>query len=146
MGELPKCRLVGAGAPGQSPQGLPYAAGISRETVGAQRLCMHLSIIPPGGRARAHAHPGHETAVYLISGAIEVWSGERLEDYCLLRAGDFFYIPAGVPHLPANASQTERCLAVIARTDPADQEHVALLPALEECLVAAAHHQRAADR
>ncbi len=43
-------------------------------------------------------------------------------------AGDFVYIPAGVPHQPANASQTEPLVAIIARTDPNEQESVVLLP------------------
>src|SRR3712207_8935440 len=44
-----------------------------------------------------------------------------------VQAGDFLYIPAGVPHLPANASQTEPCTAVLARTDPNEQESVVLV-------------------
>lgn len=46
-------------------------------------------------------------------------------------AGDFLYIPAGVPHLPANQSKTQPCIAVIARTDPNEQESVVLLPELD---------------
>ena len=45
--------------------------------------------------------------------------------------GDYLYIPADVPHLPYNASETEPCLAVIARTDPNEQESVVLLPELD---------------
>ncbi len=40
------------------------------------------------------------------------------------------YIPAGVPHLPANISDAP-CSAVIARTDPNEQESVVLLPELD---------------
>jgi uncharacterized RmlC-like cupin family protein len=36
-----------------------------------------------------------------------------------------------MPHLPYNMSQTEPCTAVIARTDPNEQESVVLLPELE---------------
>ena len=45
-------------------------------------------------------------------------------------AGDVLLIPAGVPHLPANLSG-EPASAVIARTDPHEQESVVLLPHLE---------------
>jgi len=45
-------------------------------------------------------------------------------------AGDFFYIPAGVPHLPMNTGD-EPCVAVVARTDPNEQESVVLLPHLD---------------
>ena len=45
--------------------------------------------------------------------------------------GTFFYIPADVPHLPYNPSATEEVVAVIARTDPNEQESVVLLPELD---------------
>jgi uncharacterized RmlC-like cupin family protein len=47
-----------------------------------------------------------------------------------MRAGDMLYIPAGVPHLPANLGD-EPAVAVIARTDPNEQESVVLRPDLE---------------
>jgi hypothetical protein len=50
-----------------------------------------------------------------------------LED---IEAGDFIHIPAGVPHLPANRG-TETVEAVIARTDPNEQESVVVLPELD---------------
>ena len=52
--------------------------------------------------------------------------------YMLAKSGDFLYIPAGVAHLPYNPSATETCTAVIARTDPNEQESVVLLPELEK--------------
>ncbi len=45
-------------------------------------------------------------------------------------AGDMLYIPAGMPHLPANVGD-QPATAVIARTDPNEQESVVLLPELE---------------
>jgi uncharacterized RmlC-like cupin family protein len=45
--------------------------------------------------------------------------------------GDFVYIPASIPHLPYNLSNTESCVAVIARTDPNEQESVVLRPELD---------------
>ena len=42
-----------------------------------------------------------------------------------------FYIPAGVPHLPANLGD-KPASAIIARTDPHEQESVVLLPELEQ--------------
>jgi uncharacterized RmlC-like cupin family protein len=46
-------------------------------------------------------------------------------------AGDMIYIPAGVPHLPFNPSDTEPGVFIIARTDPNEQESVVLRPDLE---------------
>jgi uncharacterized RmlC-like cupin family protein len=48
-----------------------------------------------------------------------------------VHAGDFFYIPADVPHLPYNASPTETVIAMTARTDANEQESAVLLPELE---------------
>jgi uncharacterized RmlC-like cupin family protein len=112
-------------------QGLSYGVGISAESAGAQGIHMQLVTIPPGARARAHKHTGHETAIYALSGESCVWHGERLEHHSVVRQGEFFYIPADVPHLPYNPSTTEPVIAVIARTDPNEQESVVLLPELE---------------
>ncbi len=39
--------------------------------------------------------------------------------------------PADTPHLAYNRSQTEPATAVVARTDPNEQESVVLLPELD---------------
>ncbi len=125
------CRLLQAGEQYTGKQGLQYAVGISAESVGAQGIHLQLVTIPPGGRARAHKHVTHETAIYALSGESGVWHGERLEHHSIVKPGDFFYIPADIPHLPYNPSTTETVVAVIARTDPNEQESVMLLPELE---------------
>ena len=128
---LRACRLVQAGDTFTGKQNLQYTVGISAESVAAQAIHMQLVTIPPGGRARAHKHSTHETAIYALSGESGVWHGERLEHHTIVKPGDFFYIPADVPHLPYNPSRTETVVAVIARTDPNEQESVILLPHLE---------------
>lgn len=112
-------------------QGFDYFEGISSETTGSQAICMHLLTIPPGGRAKAHKHATHETAIYIIEGEAEMFWGERLENHMTTSAGELVYIPADVPHLPMNRGGVD-CIAVIARTDPHEQESVVLLPELEE--------------
>ena len=126
----PACRLVHPSGTYDGKQGLRYFEGIAAETVGAQGICMHLLTIPPGGRARAHMHRNHETAIYVLSGEAVTLHGDRLEQRTVTRAGDLFYIPAGVPHLPINISD-EPVSAVIARTDSNEQESVVLLPELD---------------
>jgi len=86
--------------------------------------------VPPGGRSKAHKHETHETAIYIISGETNAWYGERLENHVVIRTGEMFYIPAGVPHLAANLSDRP-FFQVIARTDPNEVENVVLLPELE---------------
>jgi uncharacterized RmlC-like cupin family protein len=126
----PICRVVRPGATYAGKQGFGYFAGIAAETVGSRGICMHLLTIPPGARARAHKHEHHETAIYVLAGEAHTWYGDSLEHHVIVRAGEFFYIPAGVPHLPVNLAD-EPCTAVIARTDPNEQESVVLLPDLD---------------
>jgi uncharacterized RmlC-like cupin family protein len=125
------CKVVHAGTPFVGKQGFSYAPAISAETVGAAAIHMQLLTIPPGGRAKAHKHDEHETAIYAISGTSGMYYGERLEHHLTLKAGEFLYIPANMPHLPYNVSKTEPAVAVIARTDPNEQESVVLLPELD---------------
>jgi uncharacterized RmlC-like cupin family protein len=126
----PACRLVRPSDTYDGKQGLTYFEGIASETVGSRAICMHLLTIPPGGRAKVHLHQNHETAIYILQGeAITLW-GDNLEERTDMRGGDLFYIPAGVPHLPVNISNAP-VSAVIARTDPNEQESVVLLPELE---------------
>ncbi|MGH2559642.1 MAG: cupin domain-containing protein [Thermomicrobiales bacterium] len=129
---IPTCRLVRAETTFTGKQGLDYFHGISAETVGSRAICMHLLTIPPGGRAKAHLHENHETAIHILSGHGEMWYGEGLTERMTFCAGDLVYIPAGVPHLPTNTSDTEPCSAVLARTDPNEQESVVLRPDLED--------------
>ena len=126
------CRTVSAGEPFVGKQGFNYAPAISAETVGAKALHMQMLTIPPGGRAKAHKHESHETAIYVLKGEGHMWWGARLEHHMITKAGEFCYIPANVPHMPYNPSATETTVAIIARTDPNEQESVVLLPELEK--------------
>lgn len=128
------CRIVRPDSSYDGKQGFSYLAGIAAETVGSTGICMHLLTIPPGGRAKAHKHDSHETAIYIIEGESQMWYGETLETKLTVKAGDLLYIPADMPHLPTNESD-KPCTAVIARTDPNEQESVTLLPELEKFAV-----------
>ena len=125
------CRLVHGGEQYEGKQGLLYTVGISAETVGAKAIHLQMVTIPPGSRAKAHKHAAHETALYALHGESGVWHGERLEHHTIVRPGNYLYIPANVPHLPYNPSPTESVVALIARTDPNEQESVVLLPELD---------------
>jgi uncharacterized RmlC-like cupin family protein len=126
----PACRVVCGGEGYEGRQGLSYAAGISAQSAGARGLCLHTLTIPPGGRALAHRHEAHESAIYVVSGRCEFWWGAGLAHRDEVGPGDFVHIPAGVPHLPINRTD-EPVFAVIARTDPNEQESVILMPELD---------------
>jgi uncharacterized RmlC-like cupin family protein len=119
---------------GRSPgrQGLEYAWGISAQSVGALGIGAHVVTIPPGARARAHLHADHETAIYMLAGTAVTWFGDGLRGRVVNTAGDLIYIPPGCPHLPLNPSATEDAVALVARTDPNDQESVVMLPELDD--------------
>jgi uncharacterized RmlC-like cupin family protein len=108
-------------------QQLPNFEGISAATAGSKHLCMHLVVIPPGGRATAHYHDGYETTIYIIQGRAETKYGTNLEHSTLNEAGDFLFIPPNLPHQPVNLSDTEEVIAVVARNDPNEQENVVVL-------------------
>jgi uncharacterized RmlC-like cupin family protein len=107
-------------------QGLDYFSGISAQSAGARALCLHLVEMPPGAEAKPHFHEAHETAIFMLDGAAEFRHGPNLEHNDRVEAGDFIYIPAGVPHQPFNPTN-KVARALIARTDPNEQESVVLL-------------------
>lgn len=107
-----------------SRQGLPNFVGISGDNVGARHLSMNLVVIPPGAAAEPHTHAGFESAIYVIEGRVETRYGQGLTRSVITEAGDFLFIPPNVPHQPVNLSRTQRARAIVARNDPAEQEHV----------------------
>lgn len=121
------CRIVRGGEAFHGKQGLDYFAGISAESAGSKAICMHLLVMPPGAEAKPHYHEAHETAIYMLEGVTEFRHGARLEHTDRVQAGDYIYILAGVPHQPYNPTD-QVARALIARTDPNEQESVVLLP------------------
>ena len=124
MGDQPTCRVIRPDETYHGKQDLAYFAGISRQSAGATGICMHLVTILPGSQAAPHCHEHHETAIYALSGEAGMWHGEDLREHLTVRAGEFLYIPANVPHIPYNLSEAVACVAVVARTDPDEQESV----------------------
>jgi uncharacterized RmlC-like cupin family protein len=124
------CKIIRGGEQFRGKQGLDYFAGISAETAGSEGICMHLLTMPPGATAKAHYHEAHETAIFVLEGMIELTHGANLEHVDRGHAGDFAYIPTGVPHRPRNPTG-QVAKALVARTDPKEQESVVLLTEAE---------------
>lgn len=120
----PRIRAVRPQAEVMTTQRLPYFIGISGETVGATGLSMHLVVIPPGGRAQPHVHIGYETGIFVLEGRVLTRWGFSLEHETVSEAGDFLFVPPGVPHEAVNLSDTAPARAVVARNDPAEQDKV----------------------
>lgn len=105
-------------------QELPNYVGISADTAGATSISMNIVVIPAGAAAAPHAHVGFETAIYLLQGSVETSYGPGLARKQVNSAGEFIYIPAGVPHQPRNLSDTEAAIALVARNTAREQESV----------------------
>ncbi|KAF3998141.1 cupin domain-containing protein [Glaciimonas immobilis] len=105
-------------------QRLPYFVGISAITAGAKALSMYLVVVPPGGHAAPHVHCGYETGIYVLEGSVETRYGPGLCQSVITEAGDFLFIPPGVPHQPFNLSATIPARAIVARNQPDEHEQV----------------------
>ncbi|WP_372740586.1 cupin domain-containing protein [Neptunomonas sp.] len=124
----PKVQSVRPDREVMTQQRLPYFIGISGQTVNATGLSMHLVVIPPGARAEPHIHVGYETGIYVLEGTVCTRWGQALEHEVISQAGDFLFIPPGMPHEAINLSETEPARAVVARNDPAEQDKVLPFP------------------
>ncbi|RZI44119.1 cupin domain-containing protein [Herbaspirillum sp. HC18] len=105
-------------------QKLPYFVGISGTTVNASGLSMHIVVIPPGARAEPHIHVGYETGIYVLEGTVCTRWGPALENEVVSRAGEFLFVPPGVPHEAINLSEDTPARAIVARNHPAEQDLV----------------------
>ena len=104
--------------------GIQYKAGLSAKNVDARQLSMNVATIPPGGVAAAHIHVGFEVMLYILEGRVRHEYGANLELAVENQAGDFIFIEPGVPHEVFNLSRTEPVVAVVARSDAAEWEHI----------------------
>ena len=51
-------RLVKPGMKYEGAQGVTYDAGVSRNTVGAEKVCMNILPMRPGVKSKPHIHRG----------------------------------------------------------------------------------------
>lgn len=128
---MTKVQVVRESAEYTGAQGPQYGGGVSAESVGSEHLWLGRVTLDPGFRTKAHLHEHHETAIYVLSGSCIVYSGPELVSRDVASAGDYIFIPASTSHLAVNASDTAPLVAIIARTDPNEQESVVLQPELE---------------
>ncbi len=101
-----------------------YKPGLSAKNVPARNLSMNVATIPPGGVAYAHIHVGFEVMLYILQGRVRHEYGPGCRQVIDNQAGDFIYIEPGVPHEVFNLSQTEPVVAVVARSDATEWEHI----------------------
>ncbi|MEJ7811024.1 MAG: cupin domain-containing protein [Gemmatimonadaceae bacterium] len=104
--------------------GIHYKTGMSAANVGARRLSMNVATIPPGGVARAHIHVDFEVMLYIVEGRVRHEYGDGLRRTVDNEAGDFIFIEPGVPHEVFNLSESAPVVAVVARSDADEWQHI----------------------
>ncbi len=108
--------------------GIQYRTGMSARNVGARSLSMNVARVPPGAVAYAHIHVDFEVMLFILEGRVRHEYGENLEQSMDNEAGDFIFIQPGVPHEVINLSDTEPVVAVVARSDASEWEHIVDVP------------------
>ncbi|MEO8448207.1 MAG: cupin domain-containing protein [Gemmatimonadota bacterium] len=108
--------------------GIQYKAGLSGKNVGSKELSMNVATVPPGAVAYAHIHVDFEVMLYILQGRVRHAYGENLAESVDNGPGDFIYIEPGVPHEVYNLSDTEPVVAVVARSDAGEWEHIVDYP------------------
>jgi uncharacterized RmlC-like cupin family protein len=102
------------------PRGVVGGSEISQATTGAVNIYMGLFRVPPGARSRPHYHEGCESAVYMLSGELEVKWGDHLEETVSIAPGDMVYVPPRETHILVNLSDTQPAEYVVARDSPTE--------------------------
>jgi uncharacterized RmlC-like cupin family protein len=102
------------------PRGVVGGAEVSQATTGATNIYMAIFRVPPGSRGRPHYHDNCESALYMLSGSIEIKWGDHLEDSLTVEAGDMLYVPPRETHTVRNRSDSEPAEYIVARDSPTE--------------------------
>ena len=102
------------------PRGVVGGAEISQATTGAHNIYMGIFRVPAGSRGRPHYHDNCESALYMLSGSIEIRFGDQLEERLVVEPGDMLYVPPRQTHVVVNRSQTDPAEYVVARDSPTE--------------------------
>jgi uncharacterized RmlC-like cupin family protein len=111
-------KVVKPEADRETPRGVIGGAVISQATTGATNIYMGVFRVPPGARSRPHYHANCESALYMLSGRIEIRWGDHLEQSVTIEPQDLLYVPPRETHIVSNLSDTEPAEYVVARDAP----------------------------
>ena len=113
-------RVVRSAPDHEVPRGVIAGAEVSQETAGADNLFMGIFRVPPGAQSRPHYHANCESALYMLSGSIEIAWGDHLEEKLVVEPGDMLYVPPRQTHIVRNLSDSEPAEYVVARDSPTE--------------------------
>ena len=103
-----------------TPRGVVGGSEISNATTGATNIFMGRFRVPAGAQSRPHYHADCESALYMLSGSIEIRWGDRLEETLTVESGDMLYVPPRQTHVVVNRSASEPAEYVVARDSPTE--------------------------
>src|ERR1700733_14347289 len=72
--------------------------------------------VKPGARTGIHHHGAQQTIAYVLSGLCEVRWGANGEFSASAEAGDFIHVPAFLPHMEMNSSDSQPFRWVVVRS------------------------------
>jgi uncharacterized RmlC-like cupin family protein len=111
-------RVVKPGTDRFVPRGVVGGAEVSQATTGATSIYMGVFRVPPGAQSRPHFHANCESAVFMLSGRLNVRWGDGLQEQVSLEPGDMVYVPPRETHILENPSDDEAAQYVVARDAP----------------------------
>ena len=103
-----------------TPRGVVGGSEISNATTGATNIFMGRFRVPAGAQSRPHYHENCESALYMLSGSIEIRWGDHLEETVEIGRGDMVYVPPRETHILQNLSDGEAAEYVVARDSPTE--------------------------
>ncbi|HWT24899.1 MAG TPA: cupin domain-containing protein [Solirubrobacteraceae bacterium] len=103
-----------------TPRGVVGGSEISQATTGATNIFMGRFRVPPGSQSRPHYHENCESALYMLSGSIEIRWGDHLEERLVVEPGDLLYVPPRLTHVVRNRSDADAAEYVVARDSPTE--------------------------
>jgi uncharacterized RmlC-like cupin family protein len=115
----PAIRIV---SPGTFDRGTAQTPGSDRQAAITQQQGIDTAMwgglfeVQPGARTGIHHHGKQQTIAYVLSGICEVRWGKRGEYAASAKEGDFIHVPAFLPHMEINPSETESFRWVVVRS------------------------------
>ncbi|MEV8378994.1 cupin domain-containing protein [Kribbella sp. NPDC056861] len=131
-------RVVGPtdAPPMLGPQGQILIPCVTNGSTGSAQLSTGLIVMPPATTSQLHLHAYTDIVVMCLRGWAATLTGPEFTPH-LHGPGEFIYIPAGLPHIAVNLSETDNLIAAEVRTDPYFNSDVVLLPEQQSSAVAA---------
>jgi uncharacterized RmlC-like cupin family protein len=109
-------------SPAEFDQGTAQTPGSVRQAAIAPQLGIKTAIwgglfeVKPGARTGIHHHGEQQTIAYVLSGVCEIRWGAKGEHAASAKAGDFIHVPAFLPHMEINPSDTDSFHWVVVRS------------------------------